>query len=155
MAGFQMVSSDFEAGATIPRPFTCEGSDVSPALLWSGAPDGTASFALICDDPDAPGKTWTHWVIFNIPAESLGLVQRVQPHETLPDGSRQGLNDFSKIGYGGPCPPRGHGAHRYYFKLYALDTLLDLAPRARKDALIQAMDGHILGQAELMGRYAR
>lgn len=155
MSEFILVSSEFEPGTTLPRRFTCEGQDISPPLNWSDAPPGTASFALICEDPDAPGKTWTHWLIYNLPPDSAGLGAGVPTEEQLADGSRQGVNDFGRIGYGGPCPPRGHGAHRYIFTLYALNAMLNVAPGASKAVLRGSMDGHILGEVSLMGRYAR
>src|SRR3989304_2756237 len=117
----QLTSSAFTDGSPIPARHTCDGPDVSPMLKWSGAPAGTKSFALICDDPDAPAGTWVHWVIYGIPPDTTDLPEGVPPDETLPDGSRQGKNDFGRIGYGGPCPPPGK-PHRYYFKIYALDT---------------------------------
>lgn len=148
-----LTSSAFEEGGMIPRKYTCDDIDVSPPLAWDAVPDGTKSLALICDDPDAPVGTWVHWVVFNIPSEVYDLAEN-QPHEeTLPNGATQGRNDFRNIGYGGPCPPSG--THRYFFKLYALDTLLDLKPGATKKDLLKAMEGHILAQAQLMGRYRR
>ena len=135
-------------------PYTCDGKDISPELAWSGAPDGTKSFALICDDPDAPVGTWVHWVVYNIPSHATGLPKGVPTIKELPDGTRQGINDFHRIGYGGPCPPRGP-AHRYFFKLYALDTKLDLPPGATKEQVLEAMKGHVLGEAQLMGKYER
>jgi len=151
---FTLTTSAFANGSTIPKQFTCSGADVSPALTWSGAPDGTQSFALIVDDPDAPVGTWTHWVAWNLPASEHSLPENVAKAEQLHDGTLQGRNDFRKIGYGGPCPPPGK-AHRYFFKLYALDAKLALKAGATKVALEQAMNGHILAQAELMGKFAR
>ncbi len=150
----ELKSSDFSAGSLIPRDFTCEGRDVSPALAWEGAPQGTASFALICDDPDAPMGTWVHWVIFNIPASAHQLASGVPDTEVLSDSTRQGINDSQMTGYGGPCPPPGK-AHRYYFKLYALDAMLPLSGRVTKEKLLAAMQGHILAQAQTMGTYRR
>jgi len=117
----EVKSPDFASGGTIPKRFTCEGADLSPALEWSAPPSGTQSFALIADDPDAPAGTWVHWVVFDLPPGLRSLPQAVPKNEQLADGSRQGQNDFGKTGYGGPCPPPGK-AHRYFFKLYALDT---------------------------------
>jgi hypothetical protein len=150
----KLTSPAFQAGGTIPKKCTCDAADVSPALEWSDAPAGAKSFALIADDPDAPAGTWVHWVIFDIPASARGLPEGVPASESLETGARQGRNDFGRIGYGGPCPPRGP-AHRYFFKLYALDAKLSLKSGIKKSDLEAAMKGHILGQAELMGRYAR
>jgi hypothetical protein len=150
----ELTSSAFHEGATIPRRHTADGPDVSPPLRWSDAPDGTQSYALICDDPDAPRGTWVHWVLYNLSADQLELAEGVPASETLPGGAKQGKNDFGRIGYGGPAPPRGK-PHRYFFKLYALDTALDLPARATKPQLEQAMKGHILALAKLMGTYGR
>ncbi len=149
----ELKSPVFEEGGWIPEKYTCDGENVSPPLEWNGLPDGTASLALICDDPDAPMGTWVHWVVFNIPPETDGLPENVPPERELRQGGRQGINDFRKIGYGGPCPPGG--THRYYFKLYALDCSIDLLAGITKDNLVAAMEGHILEQAILMGRYSR
>ncbi len=151
---FTIQSSDFTNGGDIPRAFTCEGEDRSPALSWSGAPEGTKAFALIADDPDAPAGTWVHWVIFNIPAKAQSLPAGVEKKEQLADGSKQGRNDFRKVGYGGPCPPPGK-PHRYFFKLYALGSELTLPAGASKADVERAMAAHTLGKAELMGRYKR
>jgi len=144
----------FETGSQIPDRYTCSGADVSPALTWDGAPQGTQSFALITDDPDAPNGTFTHWVMFDIPPESKGLAQNVPKTQRLDDGALQGRNDFHRDGYGGPCPPPGK-THRYYFKLYALDSKLSLDPGATRQQLEAAMKGHVLAQAELMGTFKR
>jgi Raf kinase inhibitor-like YbhB/YbcL family protein len=149
----RIESSAFSEGGLIPRRHTCDGKDVSPLLSWSGAPVGTKSFALICDDPDAPGKTWVHWVVFNIPPAARQLPEGIAPGETIPDGGTQGKNDFRKLAYGGPCPPGG--THRYQFKLYALDLELELAAGAAKAELEGAIEGHVLGQATLTGKYSR
>jgi hypothetical protein len=151
---FELTSSAFTAGETIPRRHTCDGADVSPPLAWTEAPAGTATFALVCDDPDAPAGTWVHWVLYDLPATVRQLAEGVPPEPLLKGGGRQGTNDFRRTGYGGPCPPRG-APHRYYFRLYALDTALGLAPGATKEALLKAMAGHVKGQAELVGRYGR
>jgi Raf kinase inhibitor-like YbhB/YbcL family protein len=151
---FALRSPDFAHGANIPRPFTCDGEDHSPALAWSDAPAGTKTFALIADDPDAPAGTWVHWVIYNIPGTARALAAGVEKKEQLADGSRQGRNDFRKTGYNGPCPPPGK-AHRYFFKLYALSAELTLAPGASKNDVERAMGGRILGHADWMGRYQR
>jgi hypothetical protein len=151
---FELTSSSFQPGSAIPRQHACDGADVSPALAWSDPPPGTASFALVCDDPDAPVGTWVHWVLYEVPATTRQLPEGVPPEPLLKDGSRQGTNDFKKIGYGGPCPPPGK-PHRYFFKLYALDANLRLAPGLTKAALLKAMEGHVKGQTELVGKYAR
>ena len=147
----KLESTAFAEGAPIPRIYTCDGKDVSPPLSWTGAPKGTSSFALICDDPDA-SKTWVHWVIFDLPPSTTGLPQGVAPQDRSVGGV-QGTNDFRKIGYGGPCPPSG--THRYFFKLYALDTSLGLHPGATKAQLEAAIQGHIVATAQLVGMYAR
>ena len=151
---FELKSSAFKAGETIPRKHTCDGQDLSPPLAWTEPPPGTRSFALVCDDPDAPAGTWVHWVLYGVPSSASSLPEGVRPAPVLDDGSRQGTNDFRRTGYGGPRPPRG-APHRYSFRLYALDVVLALAPGATKAALMKAVEGHTLGQAELMGRYAR
>ena len=149
----ELTSTAFAPGEPIPRKYTCDGEDISPLLQWSDPPQGTKSFTLIADDPDAPVGTWVHWVLYNLPAETRALPEAVPPDADLPDGSRHGQNSWPRLGYGGPCPPSG--THRYFFKLYALDTVLDLKSGASKKQLLQAMEGHILGQAELMGLYTR
>ena len=149
-----LTSSAFADGGAIPTRYTGDGEDVSPPLAWSAVPPETKSLALIGDDPDAPGGTWVHWVIFNLPAETGELPEAVPPDEVLADGSRQGRNDFGHLGYRGPAPPPGR-AHRYFFKLYALDTVLDLEAGATKAQLLAAMQGHILAAGQLMGRYKR
>jgi Raf kinase inhibitor-like YbhB/YbcL family protein len=151
---FSLQTSAFSEGGTIPKKHTCDGGDVSPELTWTNAPAGTQSLALIADDPDAPAGTWTHWVAWNIPASDAKLPEAVPKNETLPDGTRQGKNDFKRVGYGGPCPPPGK-PHRYFFKLYALGIKLDLRAGASRSELEQAMKGHVLGQAEVMGKYGR
>jgi Raf kinase inhibitor-like YbhB/YbcL family protein len=150
----QLKSSSFQPGGDIPRKYTCDGNDVSPQLSWSGAPAGTRAFALIADDPDAPAGTWVHWVIYDLPVDTKELTEALPATETLTNGAKQGINDFRKVGYGGPCPPPGL-PHRYFFKLYALDAPMDLKPRAIKQQLLDAIKNHILGEAELMGRYKR
>ncbi len=149
-----IVSPAFKMGAVIPKKYTGDGPDVSPPLNWEGVPKDAKSLALISDDPDAPVGTWVHWVIFNIPSTETGLPEGVPKQETLPNGAKQGVNDFRKIGYNGPAPPPGK-PHRYYFKLYALDTVLNLPPGIRKSDLLKAMEGHILATAEYMGTYQR
>ena len=151
---FELKSPDFSSGSTIPLQFTCVGADISPALEWKTPPDNTQSFALIADDPDAPVGTWVHWVLYNLPANVHVLPQNFPKSDKAKDGTLQGRNDFGRIGYGGPCPPSGK-AHRYFFKLYALDTHLTLEAGATKKDLERAMKSHILEQAETMGRFSR
>ena len=150
----EVSSPAFQEGDRIPAKYTCEGQDVSPLLAWSEPPVGTQSFALIVDDPDAPGGVFTHWVLFNIPSDSRELPEAVPTRAQLPSGALQGENDFGKIGYGGPCPPPGR-PHRYQFALYALDQLLDLKAGVSKKQLLDAMRGHILAQGQLTGTYER
>ncbi|MBI3988628.1 MAG: YbhB/YbcL family Raf kinase inhibitor-like protein [candidate division NC10 bacterium] len=150
----QLRSSAFEPGGMIPKQYTCDGPDISPPLRWTDPPPGTKSLALICDDPDAPVGTWVHWVLYGLTPEIRELPEGVPTQPTLPGGGKQGRNDFRKIGYGGPCPPKGP-AHRYFFKLYALNAEPALGPGATKQELLNAMANHILAQAELMGRYRR
>jgi Raf kinase inhibitor-like YbhB/YbcL family protein len=148
------VSSEaFEEGGMIPAKYTCDEDDISPPLAWDSIPEGTKTLALICDDPDAPMGTWVHWVLFNLPVDISELPENVPPERKLESGAKQGTNDFGRIGYGGPCPPGG--THRYYFKLCALDAVLDLEAGARKPQLLEAMEGHILAKGQLMGRYSR
>jgi Raf kinase inhibitor-like YbhB/YbcL family protein len=149
----QLTSTAFRDGDMISKECTCDGADRSPALAWSGAPENAKSFALICDDPDAPRGTWVHWVLFNLAPESRELPAGVSA-EDAPAGAAQGKNDFKKMGYGGPCPPPGK-PHRYFFKLYALDTKLDLRTGATKIAVEAAMKDHILAEAQLIGKYGR
>ncbi len=149
----KITSSAFEDGGLIPPKYTCDGADISPPLQWDAVPEGTESIALISDDPDAPGGTWVHWVLFNLPADTTELAENIPPDKTLANGARQGISDFGRIGYGGPCPPSG--THRYFFKIYALDTKIDLAAGAGKRDLLKAMDGHILTQGQLIGKYKR
>ena len=151
---FQISSTAFSNGETIPKKFTCDGPDVSPQLRWKEAPAATRSFALIMDDPDAPTGIWVHWVLYNLPANTREMPEGMEKQEQLATGALQGRNDFRKVGYGGPCPPPGK-PHRYYFKLYALDTKLNLKAGATKPDLERAMKGHILSKTELMGRYGR
>ena len=150
----QLNTSAFKPGGGIPAKFTCEGSDVSPDLSWNTPPEGTQSFALVVEDPDAPGRTWVHWVLYDLPASERGLPEGVESDGTLGSDARQGRNDFGRIGYGGPCPPPGP-AHRYYFRLYALDKRFELRAGATRAQLDRSMGGQIVGHAELMGRYRR
>jgi len=151
---FALSSPAFAPDGPIPRRHTCDGEDRSPALRWGDAPPATKSFALICDDPDAPCGTWVHWVICNLPASSHELPEGISREPHLSDGSIQGQNSWGKPGYNGPCPPRGK-PHRYYFQLYALDVVLALDARASKPEVLEAMRDHILAEARLMGTYAR
>ena len=150
----KLSSSAFRPGETIPRDHTCEGADRSPQLGWSEIPVDTRSFALICDDPDAPRGIWVHWVLFNLPADAVELGTGVPQAPELPSGARQGINDSGDVGYGGPCPPRGK-PHRYYFRLYALDCALNLPPGINRSDLDEAIAGHVLADATLMGTFAR
>ncbi|HEY7164201.1 MAG TPA: YbhB/YbcL family Raf kinase inhibitor-like protein [Candidatus Binatia bacterium] len=151
---FALVSSAFQNGSDIPRKFTCDGDDVSPALRWENIPAATRAFALIADDPDAPGGTWVHWVAYDISPALKELGEAVAKAQTLPNGAKQGVNDFRRVGYSGPCPPPGQ-AHRYFFKLYSLDAPTTLKPRATKQQLLDAIKDHVLSETELMGRYKR
>jgi len=149
-----LSSIAFQGGERIPVKYTCEGQDVSPPLTWSEPPQGTQSLTLIVDDPDAPGGAFTHWVLFNIPPDSGELPEAVPTQAQLSSGALQGKNDFGKIGYGGPCPPPGR-PHRYCFTLYALDRVLDLKAGVSKKQVLDAMQGHILAQEQLIGTYQR
>lgn len=151
---FSLTTTAFSEGGEIPKKFTCDGADTSPSLSWNDAPSGTQSFAMIADDPDAPVGTWTHWVIWNIPADKTALQEGVPKVEQSSDGVRQGKNDFKRVGYGGPCPPAGK-PHRYFFKLFALDGKLDVKPGASRSDLERAMKGHVLSQAQIFGKYGR
>ncbi len=149
---FRLNASDVRGGADIPKKFTCDGADVSPALTWTNPPEGTKAFAMIVDDPDAPAGTWVHWVIYDLPPDARDLPEAVPHEQQLANGAHQGRNDFGKIGYNGPCPPRGK-AHRYFFKLYALSSKTNLKPGASKGDLERAMKGHILAHTELVGKF--
>ena len=148
----QLASTAFADGQPIPRQHAFADQNLSPPLQWSGAPPATKSLALICDDPDAPMGTWVHWVIYDLPPDTAGLAEGVAKSPELPNGAKQGVNDFKRIGYGGPAPPPGK-PHRYFFKLYALDTKTDLKPGATKNDLVKAMKGHVLAEGQLMGTY--
>jgi Raf kinase inhibitor-like YbhB/YbcL family protein len=150
----EVTSSAFQQGATIPKDYTADGADRSPPLHWSKLPEGTQSLALICDDPDAPRGTWVHWVLFNLPADRQDLKEGVPTTDAVDGGARQGKNDFGKVGYGGPSPPKGK-PHRYFFKLYALDTKLDLSSGATKAQVVDAMKGHVVAEGALLGTYGR
>ena len=149
----KITSPAFEEEGMIPEKHSCDGIDVSPALAWTSAPEGTKTFAIICDDPDAPMGTWVHWVLFNLPESVRELHESIPPERELKNGGKQGMNDFHKVGYGGPCPPGG--THRYFFKIYALDVEIDLEAGATKSDLLRAMEGHILAEGQLMGKYQR
>ena len=150
---FTLSSSAFANGQSIPAKYSCIGRDFSPPLEWSEPPAGTKSLALIVDDPDAPAGTWVHWVLYNIPASAREWPENTPKDAELPNGALQGRNSGRQIGYNGPCPPSG--THRYFFKLYALDTMLNLGSGAGKDELLNAMQGHILAQSELMGTFSK
>ena len=152
-AVMKVTSIAFKEGEPIPRQYTCDGINVSPPLEWSGVPKTAKTIAIIADDPDAPSATWVHWVLYNLPAENIGMVENLPPTENLKAGGFQGKTDFDKVGYGGPCPPSG--THRYFFKVYAVDSELPLKAGATKDELLKAMEGHTVGQAQLMGTYKR
>ncbi|MGC8602525.1 MAG: YbhB/YbcL family Raf kinase inhibitor-like protein [Desulfomonilaceae bacterium] len=149
----EVTSTAFQDGAMIPKVYTCDGQNISPPLSWSGVPTQTKSIALIMDDPDAPRGTWVHWVLFNIPPDTKDLPEKTPLGPSLANGARQGMNSWPKLGYGGPCPPSG--IHRYYFKIYALDLVLPQQTGMTKAQLIKAMEGHILAQGQLMGKYTR
>jgi Raf kinase inhibitor-like YbhB/YbcL family protein len=150
----KLTSPAFAEGESIPRRFTCEGEDISPPLNWSDMPEGTAALALIVDDPDAPRGTWVHWVLYDMPPGLSGLEEGISTTSQVEGVGLQGVNDFRNTGYGGPCPPSGSD-HRYFFKLYALDSFTGLPPGATKAELEAAMGGHILGQGQLVGHFAR
>lgn len=151
-----LSSGAFAAGGAIPARHSCDGQNASPALAWSGVPAGTVAYALIVDDPDAPGGTWVHWVLYNLPGTQAALPEAVPTTDRLAGlgGALQGRNDFRRIGYGGPCPPPGR-AHRYFFRLFALNAALSLAAGATRQEVERAMAGHVLAEATLMGTYAR
>ncbi len=149
----EMKSDAFQSGELIPQKYTCDGEDVSPSLFWGKVPPNTKELVLICDDPDAPMGTWVHWVVYGISPETAGLPENVAQKDTTA-GLRQGKSSFGKTGYGGPCPPKGK-PHRYFFKLYAIDKTTDSKPGAAKADILKIIEGHVLAQGELMGRYGR
>lgn len=149
----KLTSTSFKEGEMIPPQHTCDGPNISPHLSWTEVPSKTKSLALICDDPDAPAGTWVHWVVYNIPVSVSEFPKNILKTRTTSNGALQGINDFRQIGYGGPCPPGG--THRYYFKLYALDTMLNLEAGMTKTETLNAIEGHLLAEAQLMGRYKR
>ena len=148
-----VTSSAFEEADMIPSKYTCDGENISPPLQWEALPKATKSIALISDDPDAPMGVWVHWVVWNIPVAAGGLAENVPPDKVLPNGAKQGITDFQRHGYGGPCPPSG--THRYYFKVYALDTEINVVNSSTKAELLCAMEGHIIAEGQLMGKYQR
>ena len=152
-ARFDVSSSAFQEGAVIPKLYTCDGKNISPPLTWGSVPDRTQSIALICDDPDAPRGTFVHWVLFNLPPETRGLPENVPVGKTLANGAKHGAGSSKKNGYLGPCPPSG--VHRYYFKVYALDSKLNIESGITKEQLLKAMGGHVLAEGQLMGTYKR
>jgi Raf kinase inhibitor-like YbhB/YbcL family protein len=151
---FELTSPAVAPGAEIPIQYTCDGTNVSPPLRWTDPPARTKVYVLIADDPDAPGGTWVHWVLYGMPPSLRQLSEGVPARAEVAGIGRQGLNDFKRVGYGGPCPPRGP-AHRYFFKLYAVDQPISLPPEKTKTEALDSIQGHVLGQAELMGRYQR
>jgi len=150
----QLTSTAFSEAAPIPAKYTCDDKNLSPPLKWSGVPAGAKSLVLIADDPDAPVGTWIHWVLYALPSSVTELPEDVPKGQYTVGGGRQGVNDFKHLGYGGPCPPPGK-AHRYFFKLYALDAPLDMKPGATRKDVERAMEKHVLAQAQLMGTYNR
>ncbi len=148
-----LTSTAFKDGAPIPKQYTCDGPNISPPLQWSGVPEESKSLALLVDDPDAPRGNWVHWILFNIPPQASALPENILKTRATPNGARQGINDFREIGYGGPCPPGGK--HRYFFKLFALDTELQLDPGSTRSDLERSMTRHVLAETQLMGTYQR
>jgi Raf kinase inhibitor-like YbhB/YbcL family protein len=153
MKEIKIESSAFPHEGMIPKKYTCDGENISPPLSWTGIPENAKSIAIICDDPDAPMGTFVHWVLYDLPVNINELKEGIPPTPVLENGAKQGINDFRKIGYGGPCPP--FGTHRYFFKIYALDTVLNLEPGLTKSELLKKMEGHIIAKGELMGKYKR
>ncbi len=149
----EITSPAFKDGGTIPQQYTCEGEDISPPLSWGSVPGGTQSIALILDDPDSPSGTFVHWVLYDLPADVQGLPENLPPDKAFPVGGEQGVNSFDVLGYRGPCP--SSGTHRYFFTVYALDVKANLPPGETRERLFDAMEGHILAQGQIMGRYRR
>lgn len=149
----KVFSKSFQDGGMIPKQYTCDGKNISPHLAWAGMRDDAVSMAMIMEDPMAPHKVFTHWVVFNIPAKLKEIPENVSSSKNLSIGAKQGTNDFGKIGYGGPCPPTA--THKYYFRFYILDTLLDLEPGVTKEEVLEAIKDHILEEAQIMGKYRR
>jgi Raf kinase inhibitor-like YbhB/YbcL family protein len=152
---FNLTSTSFEAGQTIPTRYTCEGEDISPQFSWTGTPSGTQSLALICEDPDAPRGLFTHWVLYNISSDQSQLSEALDTDERTAWGGIQGRNDFGNMGYGGPCPPHGDQPHRYFFRLYALSNLLPVTSGATRQQILDQMQGVVLAQTEWMGTFGR
>jgi hypothetical protein len=152
-AKMQVTSAAFTAGGRIPSRYTCDGPNLSPPLSWTAVPEGTKSLALIMDDPDTPGRTWVHWVLYNLPSDTMSLPEHLPTDAQLANGASQGISDFGSHGYRGPCPPGG--SHRYNFRLYAVDALLNISGRVTKQVLLDAMKDHVVGTGELMGTYER
>ena len=152
--GINLISDVFDDGDIIPSKHTCDDKNISPPLRWDLLPEHTLSFAILCEDPDAPMGTWTHWIIFNIPPNVMELSAGIKNEEKLPNGIEQGINDFGYAGYGGPCPPEG-GEHRYFFRIYALDTTLNIGPGAKRNEFLRALNENVLDEGQLMGIYGR
>lgn len=152
--GINLMSDVFEEGDIIPTRHTCDDVNISPPLRWDSLPERTISFAILCEDPDAPMGTWTHWIIFNIPPDVMELSAELENKEHLERGMTQGINDFGYAGYGGPCPPEGK-EHRYFFRIYALDTTLNPGPGVKREAFLRALDENVLDEGQLMGIYGR
>ncbi len=148
-----VTSTAFKDGEMIPSRYTCDGANISPQIAWTNIPHDTKSIAIISDDPDAPVGTWVHWIVYDIPPDVTELQENCPPDKILKNGAKQGITDFKRIGYGGPCPPSG--THRYFFKAYALDILLNAQPGLTKANLLKAMDGHIIAKGQLIGKYER
>ena len=152
--GINLISDVFDEGEMIPARHTCDDINVSPPLRWDSLPERTISFAILCEDPDAPMGTWTHWIIFNIPPDIMELSAEIKKEEKLEKGMIQGINDFGYAGYGGPCPPEGE-KHRYFFRIYALDTTLNIGPGAKREEFLKALNENVLDEGQLMGIYGR
>lgn len=152
--GINIMSDVFEEGDIIPTRHTCDDINVSPPIRWDSLPEHTMSFAILCEDPDAPLGTWTHWIIFNIPPDIMELSAELKKEEKLEMGITQGINDFGYPGYGGPCPPEGE-EHRYFFRIYALDTTLNLSPGVKREEFLRALNENVLDEGHLMGMYGR
>lgn len=149
----KVSSPAFRDGDFIPSRYTCDGEDISPEIRIEGVPANAKSLVLINDDPDAPMGTWDHWILYNIPPTTTVIPEGIKPEKTFPNGMKHGVNSWGRVGYGGPCPPSG--IHRYYFKVYALDIVLDLPPGATKSKLLKSMEGHVVAEGKLMGKYTR
>lgn len=152
--GITLMSDVFDEGTIIPTKHTCDDANISPPLRWDSLPEHTISFAILCEDPDAPLGTWTHWIIFNIPPDTLELPEKIENKEHLERGMIQGINDSGYAGYGGPCPPEGE-KHRYFFRIYALDTTLNIGPGVKREEFLRALNENVLDEGQLMGIYKR